>query len=1687
MKIIVNAVGYVGQSGGAGGAGVFLRYLIDQLARQHSVDVLVAQNSRSFPTRPRNARFIEVPYLEGETLRHLRNGPTVVLDPFGGLPCAAFPHDMALCVVVHDLMHLERPHFFTASERDGRSRGFAAGLQRADEIITFSEDQARAIRAFYPGTNPTVIAHLPYAILTDAVDGDAAPDVSEFGDFVFFPAVKWPHKNHRTAIEAFGAYVRRTGSKLRLVMCGGGCAESRFSFYPAAEQISDRIADLGLVDDAQVRALLRGARAILFPTLYEGFGIPVLEAACAGKMVIASRLDVFDEILGQDGYRGVDEPLCQLRWMDAFADAEGEKRLHYEARAARVREGVSVARFADQVSATLQQAADRYTHPARYPSRAFRNHDRLATTAVLALSFADLHATATRERGARHPVLGANPAARHSTIFRAAAAPGDRRVCLRADFDAGAAAPGQAPGALFSAWIRLPGEPNVDQLCWSVNDGDVVDILADIADGEWHLFRRAVPRAGFVDFRARRGAASDVAGFDLEIHDPCLLEVAPLEVPAGAPPPRGLTIALDCVTAPFVLANIVADVARVNDALGFACARLRWVLIAADAVLGAARSDSLPANVRVLVVPGATFDRADAARMLSPYEPVDQVLLLSAHDVAACLAKDNLDILAACLGPARAAMGARLAELAALLTVWLDEERGCIFDASARVGQPVPLLDQAVVRASLRVPATRARRRFAIIETDLIGGISHHSAVTGLFLDGAALCGCDPLLGLNKAATAVADTDVENWAGFHTQVYDPGRADEFLQDLAAFVRATRLGPADIIFMHSLSPQILLGAARYVAAHPQNAPRFALRLFSTAEAMAGHKLSYTKILKSILSVGVVRARMHFFCESRNLIEYYKDATGIAFPLLLNPEHPALQLVRSSNWYDAALGGGKRRTLAYFGEARAEKGFDLIPGIIEALLADPDMASFHFNIQVGSNSLNQTPDMARAKAALMALKARHPDRIRTFDAAATPEEFYFLMKHATAVIAPYRAQSYGTRGSGVTLEALQMGLDIFAWQDTDLYATFGDTGHVIGVPPGADFAAAIARHYAAPPAAARAGVAALRQTPAEVCQRLLALCQDAPQDSLPAQAPLLWVGNDTFGEGCSAVYAAQKRALRENGRDFLELFVPWPDHSLRAAPPAAVDAKLYGFDSLYDSQGLAWVARPRFGAELDRILQGIEKNGPSYTRLRDLNRHIAMPDSLRQAIAANHITRTVLNYAHLHPVIAAAMPIDGIVCETHDVMSYQHAVRRGTAVSLTEKIDEFSDLAQFRQIIAISASEWREMASACPASDVFWRLPPYVAERVPVAAGQLPRDAEQLAAICRATPQIEAIARPSPVMLGVYRSRSDLQKEFELGSLVGRLAYVRWWVFFGQFEYPDQFGLSRAQVKWLVGDAAAATPTPNGLEQFMLSVRPDLRAVFVKRRGVDALKLRRWAERDGAHEYGVSAAQLQAACERHFGAAPETEDAAVLPALDAVMAAQPLGKKEAAAEQQALFERIQAIGTIDLVLIGSLHPGNVASFEWFLKEVYLPLLAPSGHSLFIAGSVGSRLRHVSHRNLVILGRCTFIEPLLQAARACPLPVIAGSGSPIKTIPALAANGAVTVTEHVERAFGLSEFGIPAFSEPGRFAEDIRLLLGDASRRAARVQAARRYVDANLTESGYVAFWRERLNAKEERLLF
>jgi glycosyltransferase involved in cell wall biosynthesis len=106
--------------------------------------------------------------------------------------------------------------------------------------------------------------------------------------FILYPAHRWPHKNHGRLLEAF-ARVRRRRPELRLVLTGAG--------HPGAPPPAG-VEDRGHVPIGELARLYQTAAALVYPSLYEGFGQPPLEAMASGCPVAVARTAALPEVCG---------------------------------------------------------------------------------------------------------------------------------------------------------------------------------------------------------------------------------------------------------------------------------------------------------------------------------------------------------------------------------------------------------------------------------------------------------------------------------------------------------------------------------------------------------------------------------------------------------------------------------------------------------------------------------------------------------------------------------------------------------------------------------------------------------------------------------------------------------------------------------------------------------------------------------------------------------------------------------------------------------------------------------------------------------------------------------------------------------------------------------------------------------------------------------------------------------------------------------------------------------------------------------------------------------------------------------------------------------------------------------------------------------------------------------------------
>jgi glycosyltransferase involved in cell wall biosynthesis len=192
------------------------------------------------------------------------------------------PSRAATIVTLHDVQHLELPHLFGAAERAFRRLAYDRAARRATRIVVvsgFVRDRAAALLGLDPGRIRVIHSGVDHAVFR--------PEEVEREPFLLYPARPWPHKNHRRLLEAF-ALVRRERPELRLILTGGG----------AHGPLPDGVEAAGLVGLDELASLYRRASAVVFPSLYEGFGQPILEAMACGCPVACSEVASLPEVAG---------------------------------------------------------------------------------------------------------------------------------------------------------------------------------------------------------------------------------------------------------------------------------------------------------------------------------------------------------------------------------------------------------------------------------------------------------------------------------------------------------------------------------------------------------------------------------------------------------------------------------------------------------------------------------------------------------------------------------------------------------------------------------------------------------------------------------------------------------------------------------------------------------------------------------------------------------------------------------------------------------------------------------------------------------------------------------------------------------------------------------------------------------------------------------------------------------------------------------------------------------------------------------------------------------------------------------------------------------------------------------------------------------------------------------------------
>jgi glycosyltransferase involved in cell wall biosynthesis len=287
------------------------------------------------------------------------------------VPCKAV-------VTIHDIIHLLYPEFlpsplafFYAQRMIRRSlargdRIIADSQNTKTDLMEYFEVDGRKIRVVYPGVARSYRNRVGPQDLQHTLD-----ELGIQSPYVLFVGNPKPHKNLDNVIKAFARALEIHPFDADLV-CVGDRSGIEFKIRQRATQmgLSERLRLLGHVDDAVLPALYQGATLFLFPTLYEGFGLPVVEAMASGVPVITSNTSALKEIA--EGYAHLVNPLDVEEIAKAIAQcmADEDHREALTRLGLRRAEDFRWTRTAEQTLEVYNSALRRDSRKGKPPSRA---------------------------------------------------------------------------------------------------------------------------------------------------------------------------------------------------------------------------------------------------------------------------------------------------------------------------------------------------------------------------------------------------------------------------------------------------------------------------------------------------------------------------------------------------------------------------------------------------------------------------------------------------------------------------------------------------------------------------------------------------------------------------------------------------------------------------------------------------------------------------------------------------------------------------------------------------------------------------------------------------------------------------------------------------------------------------------------------------------------------------------------------------------------------------------------------------------------------------------------------------------------------------------------------------------------------------------------------------------------------
>jgi len=304
MKIGLNFTPYIkGRIGGMGQYMTSLLQLFPMISPHDSFYVVCHPESIS-ELKKYKVKVIEIP--KTTTPEELSNklitiikkhhldvwfSPLLVLDP---MEC---PIPSALCIP--DMQHAYFPNYFDKATLLWREKNYQQSIDQAQAVITISQFSKKDIIRLLdvqPDKVKSIYLDAP-SYFNPQIDHKNNLKLPK--KYLFYPANTWPHKNHLRLIEAFSK-IHHQFPDVHLLLSGYSYdASLELKKAIAKYKLGKRISFLGYVKDVDMPFVFKNAIGLVFPSLFEGFGIPLVEAMRSDCPIICSNSSSIPEVAGQ--------------------------------------------------------------------------------------------------------------------------------------------------------------------------------------------------------------------------------------------------------------------------------------------------------------------------------------------------------------------------------------------------------------------------------------------------------------------------------------------------------------------------------------------------------------------------------------------------------------------------------------------------------------------------------------------------------------------------------------------------------------------------------------------------------------------------------------------------------------------------------------------------------------------------------------------------------------------------------------------------------------------------------------------------------------------------------------------------------------------------------------------------------------------------------------------------------------------------------------------------------------------------------------------------------------------------------------------------------------------------------------------------------------------------------------------